>query len=160
MPFCHAVVDDVGEVGFWIQAVELGDLTREWPHCCARHKAATPLPAHPRHGRNVLFSRQRRGSRRPGFHPNQPSTVQNLRILHHASAWHTQTLLRDASESLPMRVIALKMLALRGNGIPDRRTRKMTFYRLSTTLSVAHGREMMVKEGAWNKFRWRLTECG
>ena len=47
-----------------------------------------------------------------------------------------------------------------GSGMPDRRTRKMTFYRLSTTLSVAHGCEMMVKEGAWNKFRWRLTECG
>ena len=34
--------------------------------------------------------------------------------------------------------------------MPDRRTRKVTFYRLSTTLLVAHEREMMVKEGAWN----------
>ncbi len=65
--------------------------------------------------------------------------------------------LREAEEPLPMRVIGLRMLALKGHAMPDKRMREITFYRLSTTLSVAHGRGKVVMGGTANKRVWGLV---
>lgn len=65
--------------------------------------------------------------------------------------------LREAPEPLTMRTIGIKMLVLKGYALPDRHTRELTFYRLSTTLSVLHGRGDVDKVGSANKWRWKLT---
>jgi hypothetical protein len=64
--------------------------------------------------------------------------------------------LREAGEPLPMRTIAIRMLTVKGHSLPDLRMRKATFYRLSTTLSVAHARGRVVMSGTPNKRRWEL----
>jgi len=65
--------------------------------------------------------------------------------------------LREAEGPLPMRQIGLRMLALKGHTLPDKRTREITFYRLSTTLSVFHKRGKVVMGGTPNKRVWRIA---
>jgi len=66
--------------------------------------------------------------------------------------------LRQAGEPLPMTVIAVRMLALKGLDMPDRAVRERTFYRASTTLSVLHKQGRVVMSGTANKRQWKLTD--
>jgi hypothetical protein len=64
--------------------------------------------------------------------------------------------LREAGEPLPMRTIAIRMLALKGLDMPEKAIRKRTFYRASTTLSVLHGQGRVVMTGNKRDARWKL----
>jgi len=66
--------------------------------------------------------------------------------------------LRDAGEPLPMRTIAIRMLALKGLDMPEKAIRERTFYRASTTLSVLHGQGRVVMTGNKRDARWGLAE--
>jgi len=64
--------------------------------------------------------------------------------------------LREAGEPLPMRTIAIRMLALKGLDMPEKAIRERTFYRASTTLSALRGQGRVVMSGTPNNRRWGL----
>jgi hypothetical protein len=65
-------------------------------------------------------------------------------------------ILRDAPEPMPMRAIAIRMLAVKGHNMPDPKLRKQTYQRLSQALAVHHGRGTLEMLGTPNKRVWRL----
>jgi hypothetical protein len=64
--------------------------------------------------------------------------------------------LREAGEPLPMTVIAIRMLSLKGLDMPEKAVREATFYRASTTLSVLHGQGRVVMTGNKRDAKWAL----
>jgi hypothetical protein len=60
-------------------------------------------------------------------------------------------------EALPLREIALRALALKGEALPDYRLRRVTRHRIGSALVVMASRGLVEKVGTANKWRRRVV---
>ncbi len=68
--------------------------------------------------------------------------------------------MKDAGEPLPSRVIVVRVLASKGEALPDPALRKFTQHRLSAVLSVMPTRGVVRMMGNKRNARWGLELAG